>query len=229
MNDALSAAHDILLKYRCDAQAAVIAQLRELQVNDPGTFVATIQGVSMWGGAGAVWEARLDAPNIAAAEREHDTCRFRDAIVAIARVMDTLGIGTPRSRGIAATLQCWNAWQVSGGAAPFTRPIPPPDLEAEIVFLPSSQGGRSTAVRSGYRPMHDFRHPDGLFDAIHEYPDVYWVLPGETARAHLWFVRRELLAGRIPVGGRFTVQEGLRVIGNGRVTRVMNDVLRHGA
>lgn len=229
MNEALSAAHDILLKYGHTGQAAVVARIRELQLTDQGAFVNTIQGVSMWGGSGAVWEVSLDAPSITVVEREHDTHRFRDAIIAIARSMDALGIGTARSRDIATTLQHWNDWQVPGSRAAFTRPILPADIEAEIVFLPANQGGRSIAVCSGYRPLHDFRHPEGLFDAIHEYPDASWVLPGETVRAVLWFVRPEHLAGRIQVGVTFTVQEGARVVGNGRATRVMNDVLRHGS
>jgi translation elongation factor EF-Tu-like GTPase len=229
MNKSLAELEVILTKHGHLAQANVVARLSELQASDPRAFTDLIQGPEMWGGSGAVWEASFESQAISAVETQDDIHRFRLALIDIAEAMDRLGVGTARSRDIASTVRGWVAMQASGGISPYTRPPSPPDIEAEIEFLPTDKGGRKTAVRSGYRPSHNFQHPEGLSDAQHEYPDTLWVFPGQTARTLLWFIRPEHLAGRIRVGFGFTVQEGGRVVGKGRVVRILNEALRSGA
>jgi hypothetical protein len=34
--------------------------------------------------------------------------------------------------------------------------VRPPDIEAEITYLPTAEGGRRSPAASGYRPTHDF-------------------------------------------------------------------------
>jgi elongation factor Tu len=96
----------------------------------------------------------------------------------------------------------------------------PPDIEAEITFVPTEQGGRKTPVFSGYRPQFFY---DGIdSDALQEYPDVECVAPGETARALLRFYCPDLHAGRISVGMEFQVREGKQIVAHGRVTKLLN-------
>jgi len=58
-----------------------------------------LTGIEMWGGAGAVWETPpFD---------KSDEKLFHETIIRIASIMDSLGIGTDRSRFIAGTLQSW--------------------------------------------------------------------------------------------------------------------------
>lgn len=106
-----------------------------------------------------------------------------------------------------------------------SRPPRDPDIEAEITYRPTAEGGRAEAARSGYRPLHDFGIPGILNDAQHEYPDVDGVPPGATARALLWFLSPDDQAGRLSPGFTFTVQDGMRVVGSGVVSRVLNPLL----
>lgn len=101
-----------------------------------------------------------------------------------------------------------------------------PDLEAEIQFLATAEGGRATPCRSGYRPNHNFGIPGILNDAQHEYLGREWVAPGETVMARLWFLAPEYQEGRLHEGFSFTVQEGGKIVGYGRITRVLNTTLQ---
>ena len=96
----------------------------------------------------------------------------------------------------------------------------PPDIEAEIRFLTSEEGGRHTPVWSGYRPQFYYDGHD--WDAHQEYPDVEWVHPGETARTLLWFLSPDAHLDRVQVGMEFEVREGARAVGRGRVTKILN-------
>jgi elongation factor Tu len=95
----------------------------------------------------------------------------------------------------------------------------PPDVEAEITFVPTEQGGRKSAVYSGYRPQFCYEGQD--WDAFHEYPDVEAVLPGQTVRALLLFLSPAAHIGRIHPGMAFEVREGNRVVARGRITRLL--------
>lgn len=96
----------------------------------------------------------------------------------------------------------------------------PPDIEAEIRFLTAEEGGRHTPAKSGYRPQFYYNGHD--WDAHQEYPDAGWVHPGETARMLLWFLCPDAHFGRVQVGMEFEVREGARVVGRGRVTKILN-------
>src|SRR5262245_62163898 len=117
----------ILSKYGHSAQADVVARIADLDQNDRRTFVDSIQGPEMWGGAGAVWEVALESPNVPGLEINDDTHRFRLALIEVAKAMDRQGIGTERSRDIAATIRGWVTMQMSGRLLPYTRPPSPPD------------------------------------------------------------------------------------------------------
>jgi translation elongation factor EF-Tu-like GTPase len=96
----------------------------------------------------------------------------------------------------------------------------PPDIEAEITFVPTEQGGRKTLAFSGYRPQ--FYYDEHDWDAEHEYPDVESVAPGQTVRALLRFLSPEMHVGRMHPGTEFQVREGARVVAHGRVTKILH-------
>jgi elongation factor Tu len=100
----------------------------------------------------------------------------------------------------------------------------PPDIEAEITFLSTENGGRRSAAKSGYRPTHDFGL-DTLNDAAHEYIGMESVSPGQSARANLWLLVPEYQNGRLYPGFKFTVKEGPRIVGHGVVVAVINPIL----
>ncbi|MGC4077935.1 MAG: hypothetical protein QM702_13085 [Rubrivivax sp.] len=105
--------------------------------------------------------------------------------------------------------------------------VRPPDIEAEIEFLPTERGGRRAPAVSGYRPDHDFGLAGTLNGAAHEYIGCDAAAPGQTVRAHLWLFVPEYQEGRLHPGFEFTVQEGERIVGRGVVSKVLNPVLRH--
>ena len=65
-----------------------------------------------------------------------------------------------------------------------------PDIQAEISFLATEDGGRQGSVLSGYRGQFFYRGED--HDAIQEYIDKECVHPGETVITQLHFLHPEL-------------------------------------
>lgn len=95
-----------------------------------------------------------------------------------------------------------------------------PDIEAQIYFLTTAEGGRSGPVRSGYRPQ--FFYDDHHWDAHQEYPEREWVGPGETVKTLLWFASPQCHWGKVSPRMEFEIMEGPRVVGRGTVTAILN-------
>ena len=96
----------------------------------------------------------------------------------------------------------------------------PRDIEAEITFLPTEDGGRTGPTFSDYRPQFYYAGHD--WDAPHEYPDVRQVNPGDTVRAFLCFLSPEKHIGVVRPGMPFLIREGRNIIGYGSVTRIVD-------
>lgn len=73
---------------------------------------------------------------------------------------------------------------------------------------------------------HDFGIEETLVDALHVFPDVAEVRPGDTVRSQMSFLVPESLRDRLYESFTFTVQEARRIIGHGRVTKILNEDLR---
>jgi elongation factor Tu len=99
-----------------------------------------------------------------------------------------------------------------------------PDIEAEVTFLTTNEGGRETPARSGYRPNHLIK-PDYLTCGQHEYLETEWIFQGQTACANIWFITPELYPYTLWVGKKINVQEGSRVVGYIIVTKIFNQIL----
>lgn len=104
--------------------------------------------------------------------------------------------------------------------------VRPPDIEAEVSFLPTEQGGRHSPAHSGYRPNHDFGIAGTLNDAEHEYIGCETAALGSTVKTNMWFLAPQYQEGRLYPGFKFTVQEGAKIVGNGVVVEVLNEALR---
>lgn len=100
--------------------------------------------------------------------------------------------------------------------------IHPPDVEAEFTLL--AKGGRETSVFSGYRPTHRIKD-NYLTTGIHHYINSNEVRPGETVFGTIKFITPEAYPHCLWVGRILDVQEGSRVVGQARITRIMNPVL----
>lgn len=94
------------------------------------------------------------------------------------------------------------------------------DIEVELTFLPTEQGGRQGPTFSGYRPQFYYDGHD--WDAVHDYGDVDAVWPGQTITAYLPFLSPQCHVGRLHVGTTFLLREGRRVVGCGRVLRILH-------
>lgn len=108
---------------------------------------------------------------------------------------------------------------------PFQRPPTEPDLEVEVDAAPTEDGGRRYPLFSGYRAPHDFGKPDEWNDAMYEFLNAESLHPGETGRALMWLFVPERNEGRLYTGMPFTVHEGSRLIGRGRITQVLKPEL----
>jgi len=60
---------------------------------------------------------------------------------------------------------------------------------------------------------------------MHEYVDGFLRL-GDTGRALLWLRVPEAQTGRLHPGFEFTVQDGPRIVGKGKVLRMLNGTLQ---
>jgi translation elongation factor EF-Tu-like GTPase len=97
-----------------------------------------------------------------------------------------------------------------------------PDVEAEITLL--AEGGRQTAAHSGYRPAHKVRD-DYLTTGVHHYIGCDQVLPGQTVHGTITFITPEFYPNCLWVGRVIDIQEGGRVVGSARITRILNALL----
>ena len=94
-----------------------------------------------------------------------------------------------------------------------------PDIEAQLTFLTTEQGGRKSAARSGYRPQFAY---DGMdWDVVCTYPDDESANPGQTVRAILSFLKPQEHVGKLWPGKTFQCREGQRVVANGIVLRIL--------
>lgn len=117
-------------------------------------------------------------------------------------------------------------WEMANEHVNLTKSYPR-DIEAQISFLPTSEGGKKIAARTGYRPQ--FRYDGQDHCAVHTFPDVERVNPGETVKAYIAFLSPEDHRGKLSVGKTFQLREGVHVMANGLVTRIIELETRKSA
>ena len=103
--------------------------------------------------------------------------------------------------------------------------LPDFDLEAEVTYVATAEGGRKTPARSGYRPTCDFGVPGVFNDGAHFFVGKTWVAPGETVLTKIQLISPEPLKGRLHVGQSFEVREGARVTARAVILRLHNESL----
>ena len=95
-----------------------------------------------------------------------------------------------------------------------------PDIQAEITYLSTANGGREGYLLSGYRGQF---HYDGRdWDAPQYFVDREKVEPGESVTANLYFLSPREHVDKVVVGTVFLIREGLRTVGYGTVTELLN-------
>lgn len=98
------------------------------------------------------------------------------------------------------------------------------EIEANIRYLTTEEGGRQSGVASDYRGQ--FYYAGNDYDGFQYFPDLKddeMVVLGNTVRALVRFRRErwdEVHSKKIEVGMPFQIREGDRTVGRGVVTKV---------
>jgi|ERR1700690_2866745 translation elongation factor EF-Tu-like GTPase len=96
----------------------------------------------------------------------------------------------------------------------------PKDIEAEIIFVLPEDGGRKNPIMSGLRPQfhYDGRDWDGVmhFDTEEHMPK------GIPIIMYFAFISPESHLGKLLPGKEFQLWDGPKVIGNGRILRLID-------
>lgn len=98
------------------------------------------------------------------------------------------------------------------------------EIEAEIRYLTTEEGGRNSGVFSGYRGQFYYGGED--YDGFQYFPDVSagtMVELGTMVRALVRFRRErwdDFHSKQITIGMPFEIREGDKTVGRGRVTKV---------
>lgn len=96
-------------------------------------------------------------------------------------------------------------------------------VRAEVRLLPASESGKVGPVRGSYRPNHNFFGPDDRDMAIAaiDLPDGCELHPGQSIEVAITFWGWPRLQGELYPGREWRIQEGLRLVGIGRVIEVL--------
>ena len=100
-----------------------------------------------------------------------------------------------------------------------------PDIEAEIAFIKTEDGGRRSPCTSGYRPAHLVKE-DYLTTGVHQYYGKELVFPGETTIGTITFITPEAYPHCLWQGKRMNIQEGNKIVGYATVVKIFNELLR---
>jgi Elongation factor Tu C-terminal domain len=101
----------------------------------------------------------------------------------------------------------------------FNSNQPQYELEAEIYYLTTAEGGRANPVYSGYRGQ--FYYDDKNWDAPQSFIDKEICYPGETVKVNIQTLSPHAHVGRFFVGKEFETREGNRVVGRGKITKII--------
>ncbi len=93
------------------------------------------------------------------------------------------------------------------------------DIEVQLTFLPREESGRYIPFYSGFR--RQFHYDCGDWDALFDLGDIPFAQPGETVIAVLTFLSPDAHVGKLYPGKGFLLREGQRILGKGRVTRIL--------
>ena len=104
-------------------------------------------------------------------------------------------------------------------------------VEATVRYLTTQEGGRRGPVGNGYRGQFHYQEdPHNPRDGFQYFPEdalEQGVIPlGKTVQAFIMFPKDRWDAfhsQRIRVGTPFQIQEGLRIVGRGQITRTEAD------
>ncbi len=98
------------------------------------------------------------------------------------------------------------------------------EIEAEVSLLPSSESGREKGITSGYRPNHNFGSVENTEMRMGQITveNDEWIEPGTTKMTTISFIIPEGYIIDFAPCLTWRIQEGGRLVGNGKVTRLIS-------
>lgn len=99
-------------------------------------------------------------------------------------------------------------------------------VRANIRLLPTSEGGRTSAIRGSYRPNHNFFGADDREMTIGfiEMPEGMELHPGDNIDLPITFWNWPGLKGQVYQGREWRIQEGAKLVGIGTILEVLPSV-----
>jgi translation elongation factor EF-Tu-like GTPase len=101
-----------------------------------------------------------------------------------------------------------------------------PEIEAEIYYLTTEEGGRKSYVGNGYRGQFYYNGRD--WDAPQEFINKERCELGDTVRVFLRTCSPENHIGKFYVGQQFEIREGAKTVGRGTILKILrSDFIRN--
>jgi hypothetical protein len=97
LHETLTEMGSILSRHGHVAQAETLRQIANIE--DSFRFADEAVSMEIWGGAGSVVDSEF--------QDKRDNRRFNELVVELAHGLDDLGLGTPRTRWVAQTMEDW--------------------------------------------------------------------------------------------------------------------------
>jgi len=100
-----------------------------------------------------------------------------------------------------------------------------PHFIALLKYKTTEDGGRKTAASSGYRPHIKFSFDEYMTSGMQTFIDTEIVAPGESVSAVISILSAEYFEGKLYENLEFDFREGGRIIGTGKITKILNSKL----
>jgi translation elongation factor EF-Tu-like GTPase len=101
-----------------------------------------------------------------------------------------------------------------------------PDFIALLKYKTTEEGGRKTAVHSGYRPDIKFPFSEMLTSGFQNFIGQGEVSPGENVKAEITIIASEYFIGQLYENLEFDFREGRHIIGTGKIIEIINPILK---
>lgn len=98
-------------------------------------------------------------------------------------------------------------------------------VKAKIYLKTTKEGGRTSGVKSGYRPNHAFEQPKDIkniktFIGDIQFDDQEFIMPGETKIVTVRFLKNPVIEQYIKVGQKWFIYEVPRLIAEGEIISI---------
>lgn len=100
------------------------------------------------------------------------------------------------------------------------------DFIATLTYKTTEQGGRKTAVQTGYRPQVKFDFDEMQTSGQQTFIDRELVFPGDTVEAEIKILAVDYFANTLTEKMKFEFREGATVIGTGIIKHIINHKLK---